>query len=249
MRFYNFCMRLDIFIQKKFDIKSRSQAQVLIRENKVFVNKKLATKCGLLVNEDDDVELKNSAMYVSRAGEKLEGAFSDFNLDAKGLTFLDIGASTGGFCDFLLSRGAKKVYALDVGTNQLDEKIKNDSRVVDMSNTDIRQLDLKRVQDIDAFVCDVSFISLTKISDIFQKLLDFAKFGVVLIKPQFECGKVLAKKYSGVIKDEKIHKIVIDSVISDFKTKNITAKKLAKSKIAGKDGNVEFLVFIEKSRQ
>lgn len=240
-------MRLDILLQNFDSVDSRSKAQVLIRAGKVVVNGKVASKCGLEVSESDDIKITEDTIYVSRAGEKLEGAFLDFGLCAKDMIFLDIGASTGGFCDFLLRAGAKKVYALDVGTNQLNSKILNDKKVVDMSQTDIRELDLSLVKDIDAFVCDVSFISLKNISDVFAKLLNFSKFGVVLIKPQFECGKEIAKKFGGVIKDEKVHKIVINSVVQDFTSKDIRVKKVTKSKIQGKDGNVEFLALIEKN--
>ncbi len=239
-------MRLDIYLQNSNNI-TRSRAQELIRSKKVCVNGISAKKCGQDVTESDDIVVDISGSYVSRAGQKLEGAFSDFGLSVSGLTILDIGASTGGFCDYCLKNGAKKVYALDVGTNQLDEKIKSNSKVVDMSNTDIRKLNLDTVKDIDAFVCDVSFISLTNISDVLSKLLNIAKFGVVLIKPQFECGKTIAKKCGGVIKDQKYHKLALDSVSHDFEAKGILVKKLTKSKILGKDGNVEFLALIKNN--
>ncbi len=239
-------MRLDIYLQTHFDM-TRSKAQLLIRSGKVCVNNKLAKKCGLMVQMNDEVRINQDNIYVSRAGEKLQGAFLDFGLSAKDLVVLDIGASTGGFCDYCLKNGAKKVYALDVGTNQLDEGLKNDKRVVDMSGTDIRALNIESVKDIDIFVCDVSFISLTKISDVLRRLLDFAKFGVVLIKPQFECGKDVAKKCSGVIKDKKYHKLALDSVTQNFKQNQIDIKKITTSKILGKDGNVEFLALIEKN--
>ena len=165
-------MRLDIYLQNSNNI-TRSRAQELIRSKKVYVNGISAKKCGQDVTESDDIVVDISGSYVSRAGQKLEGAFSDFGLSVSGLTILDIGASTGGFCDYCLKNGAKKVYALDVGTNQLDEKIKSNSKVVDMSNTDIRKLNLDTVKDIDAFVCDVSFISLTNISVISEMLRIF----------------------------------------------------------------------------
>ena len=115
-----------------------------------------------------------------------------------------------------------------------------------MQNTDIRNLDLGLVSDMDVFVCDVSFISLTKISNILSKLLDIAKYGVVLIKPQFECGKEIAKKSKGIIKDEKVHKLVIDSVKKDFLSQAIKIEKLTTSKILGGDGNVEYLALVKK---
>lgn len=239
-------MRLDIFLQTKGYVNSRSKARELIKNGKVLVNDSVAIKCGLDVNDGDKIELLDVITYVSRAGHKIEGAYEEFNLSFKDLVILDIGASTGGFCDFCLKHGAKKVYALDVGTNQLDRTLKQDKRVVDMQNTDIRNLDLGLVSDMDVFVCDVSFISLTKISNILSKLLDIAKYGVVLIKPQFECGKEIAKKSKGIIKDEKVHKLVIDSVKKDFLSQAIKIEKLTTSKILGGDGNVEYLALVKK---
>ena len=190
-------MRLDIYLQNSNNI-TRSRAQELIRSKKVCVNGISAKKCGQDVTESDDIVVDISGSYVSRAGQKLEGAFSDFGLCVSGLTILDIGASTGGFCDYCLKNGAKKVYALDVGTNQLDEKIKSNSKVVDMSNTDIRKLNLDTVKDIDAFVCDVSFISLTNISDVLSKLLTSGKLPFIVPLSMFSFSISKNKSFKNI---------------------------------------------------
>ena len=178
-------------------------------------------KAGFLVSGNENIEVKNICPFVSRAGLKLSGALKDFNVSIKDKIVLDIGSSTGGFTDCALQNGAKKVYSVDVGTSQLDSSLKQDKRVVVMENTDIRTLEKNKVEDINFIVCDVSFISLTKISAKISELLNAGDFMIILIKPQFECGKSEAKKHKGIIKDEKLHKSVVEQVKNDFLIHNI----------------------------
>ena len=239
-------MRLDLYLQQTKNI-SRTKAQEIIKQNMVFVDKKNISKPSFEVNENNLVEICGElCQYVSRAGLKLEGACKQFDISLKDKIVLDIGSSTGGFSDYCLQNGAKKVYCVDVGKNQLAEKIRNNPNVVVMEETDIRNLTKKQVSDINFVVCDVSFISLTKISFKIAELLNSLDMGIILVKPQFECGKNIAKKCKGVIKDDKIHKQVIDAVSSDFISKEINVLKIAPSCIKGGDGNTEFVFLVQK---
>lgn len=238
-------MRLDIYLQNLNNI-SRTKAQNLIKSGNVFVNDIAITKCGFEVDDKCQIKITNEHKYVSRAGLKLEGACEKFGINLTGDVVLDIGSSTGGFSDYCLQNGASKVYCVDVGTNQLDAKIRNDKRVVVMENTDIRNANLSDFLDVNMVVCDVSFISLTKISQKIADIMSVGCQGVILVKPQFECGKEIAKKYKGVIKDANVHKKVIEIVKKDFENKGICVKSIAESVIKGNDGNTEFLFFIKK---
>ena len=240
--------RLDLFLYTKNYVKSRKQAQDIIKDNGVMVDGKIVNKPSFLVDENYCIEItKKLCPYVSRAGYKLEGAKEDFNLDFFDKVVLDIGASTGGFTDFCLQNGAKKVYSVDVGTNQLDISLKNNKKVVSIENMDIRNIDEKNFKDVDVIVCDVSFISLTLISQKIASILKPNCYCIVLIKPQFECGKEIAKKFKGIIKDEKIHKLAIDKVVKNFNQNGLILKNIAKSKILGGDGNTEFVAqFIKR---
>lgn len=239
--------RLDIFLVENNFVESRKQAQDIIKSGGVYVDQKQVIKCSLLVNENNKVEFKgNICPYVSRAGYKLEGAQKSFNINLKDKVVLDIGSSTGGFTDFCIQNGAKKVYAVDVGTNQLHPKLRNNPNIIIMENTDIRTLEKQNVSDINFIVCDVSFISLTLISKKISELLNSKDYGIVLIKPQFECGKNLAKKFKGVIKDEKIHNLVINTIKENFKLYNLNVLQVEQSVIKGGDGNTEFVALIQK---
>ncbi len=239
-------MRLDLYLQKNKEI-SRNKAQELIKAGAVFVDKKIVTKSSFEVNENNQIEIVGQICpYVSRAGLKLEGACKLFNISVKDKVVLDIGSSTGGFSDYCLQNGAKKIYCVDVGKNQLAEKIKNNNKVIVMEECDIRTIKKENIQDVDFVVCDVSFISLTKISFKISEILNSGDLGIILIKPQFECGKNIAKKFKGVIKDNKIHQKVIDEVTKDFASKNIHILNLAQSCIKGGDGNIEFVALIKK---
>lgn len=238
--------RLDVYLVENNIIKSRAKAQELIKNNCVKVNGNIVDKCSYLVEDKDNIEIVNDICpYVSRAGLKLEGACKEFKISMQDKVVLDIGSSTGGFTDYCLKNGAKKVYCIDVGTNQLHNLIKSNKNVVVYENTDIRSLDINLVKDVNFIVCDVSFISLTKISTKIAQVLKNGAMGIVLIKPQFECGKTIAKKHKGIIKDKNIHKIVIDNITKDFLSKNIKILNIKESCITGTDGNVEYVVLIK----
>ncbi len=238
--------RLDIFLVENRLCKTRSKANNLIKEGNVKVDGTVITKAGFFVNGNEKIEINDICPFVSRAGLKLFGALKDFNVDLKDKIVLDIGSSTGGFTDCALKSGAKKVYSVDVGTSQLDSNLKQDKRVVVMENTDIRTLDKNKVADVDFVVCDVSFISLTKISFKIGELMNTGNFAIILIKPQFECGKTEAKKHKGIIKDEKLYKIIIEQIKNDFLNYGIKILDVKKSCIQGGDGNTEFVALCEK---
>lgn len=234
--------RIDVLLVEKYGVSSREKAQNLIENGLVFCGGKKITKSSIKVEENALIKIEKHDEYVSRGAYKLLGAIEQFNLNFKDKTVLDIGASTGGFTQVALQNGAKKVYALDVGSNQLDKTLVSDKRVVNMQNTDIRNLEEKNIQDCDIFIGDLSFISLQKV---LPSLLD--KFGkkemMFLFKPQFECGKELAKKYKGVIKDKKVHKELIYDFEKFAESINLVIYNIAKSPIKGGDGNIEYLIY------
>ena len=198
--------RIDVFLVENMGIRSRSKAQELIKGGYVTCNGKPVSKAGLFVKESDKVEISENEVlkYVSRGGLKLEGAIKEFDLDFKDAVVLDIGSSTGGFTDCALQHGAKKVIAVDVGTDIMDENLRKDSRIELYENTDIREFPEEKYAGIRYAVCDASFISLP----IVLKNLGASKHTftlMALIKPQFECGPVIAAKYKGVITDPLVH--------------------------------------------
>lgn len=237
-------LRLDMVIKEKLNI-SRQKAQDLILNNGISVNNKIINKPSYKVSAYDDVNVNNTEnilKYVSRGGYKLEKAIDSFDLDVKGVC-VDIGASTGGFTDCMLQNGAEIVYAVDVGSNQLVENLRNDSRVVSMENCDIRTADVPRA---DFIGCDVSFISLTKIFKNVFKILKDNGCGIFLIKPQFEAGKENISK-KGIVKNPKIHKKVIRDIINNAAENNLYVKSVTYSPIQGGNGNIEYLILLNKT--
>ena len=235
--------RLDMCIREKLNI-SRQKAQELIQNSSVKVNGKFINKPSYKVSYNDEVTVVNTEKvlkYVGRGGYKLEKAIDVFNINIKGIC-VDIGASTGGFTDCMLQNGAETVYAVDVGSNQLAERLKNDNRVVSIENTDIRNADVPKA---DFIGCDVSFISLTKIFQSVFNILNDDGCGVFLIKPQFEAGKENISK-NGIVKNSKIHKKVIRDIINSAVEQGLYVKALTYSPIRGGDGNIEYLIYINK---
>jgi 23S rRNA (cytidine1920-2'-O)/16S rRNA (cytidine1409-2'-O)-methyltransferase len=237
--------RLDQLLYDKGLTESRTKAQALIMAGQVLIEGKIVDKVGQKVPEEIEVELKEKFPYVSRGALKLEKAYQEFNLDFQDKTLCDIGSSTGGFTDFALKNGASKVYAVDVGTGQLDQKLREDSRVNVMERTDFREIELN--EEIDYFVCDVSFISLKRIIPKIKELeKDHQSEVILLIKPQFEAGKKDVSKGKGVIKDESIHKEVIEEIKSFAVNEGFKVKGLVTSPITGAKGNKEFLIWLRK---
>ena len=236
--------RLDIYLVENLKVKSRSKAQELIRGGYVTVNGEKASKTGIFVSEKDDIKIiENDVLkYVSRGGLKLEKAIDEFGLDLSGVSVLDIGSSTGGFTDCALQHGAKRVVAVDVGTDIMDAVLRTDMRVELHENTDIRDFDIDGAEytDISLCVCDASFISLPiALSRLGRSKKEFKL--VTLIKPQFECGQKTAAKYKGVITDKQVHKDVLTRVLDEMKGLGFSMQRLTFSPITGGDGNIEYL--------
>ncbi|MGN1227267.1 MAG: TlyA family RNA methyltransferase [Christensenellales bacterium] len=233
--------RLDVYLVSCGLAKTRSKAKQLIDGGLVFVNGVKAVKAGFDVGGNDKIEIKGEINpFVSKGGLKLKKAVDCFGLDFKGKVIVDIGSSTGGFTDCALKEGAKKVYAVDVGHSQLDDGLRLSDKVVSMEDTDFRTLDVELIGDVDIAVADVSFISILKLVD---KLKEFSglEYLILLIKPQFECGLQVAKKYKGVIKDKEIHKSIIRNILQSFKNCNFVCTNLTFSAITGGDGNIEYI--------
>lgn len=236
--------RLDVILTEKALYNSREKAKEAILSSRVKVDGKIENKPSLICNENSTFETLPFE-FVSRGGFKLQKAIEEFGIQLKNKVVLDIGASTGGFTDVCLQNGAKKVYAVDTGIGQLAEKIKNDKKVIDLSKTNYLNLDISKLLDTQ-FVCiDVSFVSLTKL---IPKLAnDFKQVEIVaLIKPQFECGLEYAKKHKGIVKDEKIHKKVVENIKQTFVNYNFDVIGIIDSPIKGGDGNKEFLIYVKK---
>lgn len=237
-------MRLDVYLTEKGLCKSRTAAQSLIKSGGVSLNGKPCTKASAEVLESDSVEITGEQLkYVGRGGLKLEGAISCFGLELQGLVCLDIGSSTGGFTDCMLQNGAAKVYAVDVGTDQLDGKLRGDSRVVVMEQTDIRTAKLP--EKVDFIGTDVSFISLRQVIPHMDRLLKAGGKAVALIKPQFEAGRAALNK-KGIVKDEKIRRRVVEEITQYAQECGFKLLGTADSPIQGGDGNTEYLMCIEK---
>ncbi len=239
-------IRLDIYLLTNNFFETREKARIAIMEGKVFVNNQKEDKPGTMIKDDAVVEFRGEKLkYVSRGGYKLEKAVDVFNIFLKDKICVDIGASTGGFTDVMLQNGAKKVYAIDCGTNQLDYKLRIDDRVVSMENTNARYLTKNDLNNeiIDFVSVDVSFISLKKIIPIIKDILNEDGKAVLLIKPQFEAGKELVSK-GGVVKDKNIHIAIINDIINyciSFKFKIIG---IDYSPIKGPAGNIEYLLYV-----
>lgn len=237
-------MRLDIYLTENGLCKSRTAAQSLIKSGGVSVDGKPCIKSSYDVANDAAVEITGEQLrYVGRGGLKLEGAISAFGIQLSGFICLDIGASTGGFTDCMLQNGAEKVYAVDVGTNQLDGKLRADSRVIVMEQTDIRTAQLP--QQVDFVGTDVSFISLKQVLPHIDRLLKYGGSAVVLIKPQFEAGRAALNK-KGIVKDEKIRRRVVEDIVEFSQQCGFEAAGLAQSPIQGGDGNTEYLLYLKK---
>jgi len=231
-------MRLDIYVFNRFSLKSREYARSLIKNGDVAVNGVTVTKPGFEINGDENVSVNDSLRYVGRGGLKLERALEAFSIPVSGRIALDIGASTGGFTDCLLQNGAKKVFAVDVGHDQLAAKLKNDPRVANMEGVHINLLSPEATGPVDIITCDVSFISLKLVIPHFRKFASDGCDIICLFKPQFEYGK---KVKNGVIRDTSVHEALIAEFVTFAEHEGFNVIAREDSPILGGDGNKEFL--------
>lgn len=242
--------RLDVLLVNRGLAPSREKAKTMIMEGNVFVNNNREDKAGSTFPEDCEIEIHGTTLkYVSRGGLKLEKAMTHFGIGLEGKVCMDIGASTGGFTDCMLQNGAVKVYAVDVGYGQFAWKLRQDPRVVCMEKTNIRYVTPDQIDDLLDFASvDVSFISLTKVLGPARDLLKDKGQMVCLIKPQFEAGREKVGK-KGVVRDKKVHEEVIENVTQFAITNGFSIHALEYSPIKGPEGNIEYLVYIEKSEE
>jgi 23S rRNA (cytidine1920-2'-O)/16S rRNA (cytidine1409-2'-O)-methyltransferase len=242
--------RLDILLVERGLAESRQRAAALILAGKVTIDGCKALKAGQRVSAEADVELvAQDQTYVSRGGFKLASALDSFAVQVTQLVAMDVGASTGGFTDCLLQRGAKKVYAIDVGYGQLAWQLRQDPRVVKLERCNVRYLTSEQVPElVDLAVIDTSFISLTKV---IPKVLEFVKGGgelLALIKPQFEVGRGQVGK-GGVVRDPELHRQVLKNIEQFCEGQGVEVRGVKESSLLGPKGNREFFIYAVKSER
>ncbi|MGB4439327.1 MAG: TlyA family RNA methyltransferase [Sedimentibacter sp.] len=238
--------RLDVYVHTKGFADSRERAKQLIMNSCVYVNDKIKTKPSFKVTDVDDIKVNNDLCYVSRGASKLEKAILFFHINIENMVAIDIGASTGGFTDYLIKHGAKKVYAVDVGHGQLHDTLKNNNRVINIENTNFRYVDTSVFTNvIDIITADVSFISL---KFILPKIVEISHQDtniVVLVKPQFEAGKNNVGK-NGIVKDKGIHFAVLNNFNEYCHENSLFIENITYSPVKGGDGNIEYLAHLRK---
>ena len=241
--------RIDIELVKRGIFETRNKAQNEIKNKIIFCNNVCITKPAFDVTDTDIIEIKGEKLkYVSRGGLKLEKAIKEFNIDLKNKILIDIGSSTGGFSDCALQNGIKKVYAIDVGTDQFDKTLRLNNKINLYENTDFRNIDNNIINDANIASIDVSFISVTKLTNKLKELTNLKEV-ICLIKPQFECGKEISDKYKGVPLNKEVHKSVIENVIKSFKDNNYYINSLTSSPIKGGNGNIEYLAYFKRDKE
>jgi 23S rRNA (cytidine1920-2'-O)/16S rRNA (cytidine1409-2'-O)-methyltransferase len=239
-------IRLDLLLVRKGLAESREKARAMIMAGLVEVNQVAAGKPGHLVAPASTLSVKKTLPYVSRGGLKLEAALDHFPVNVKDRVLLDVGASTGGFTDCLLQRGARRVVAVDVGYGQFHWKLRQDPRVVLLEKTNIRNLAPGTVKEaLDGAVIDVSFISLKLVLPAVSQLLKPKAFVLALVKPQFEVGKGQVGK-GGVVRDPALHQEVVDSLCGFFRETGWTVEGQIPSPVLGPKGNREFLLYLTR---
>lgn len=239
--------RLDSLLVDLSYFESREKAKRAIMAGLVLVDGIVRDKAGTMISKDAQISIKNGINpYVSRGGLKIKGAFEDFSLSVKDKICMDIGASTGGFTDFMLRNGAKKVYAIDVGYGQLDYRLRNDERVINIERTNIRTMDPDLIKDsIDFITIDVSFISLNLVIPIAVSFLKEGGLILALVKPQFEAGREQVGK-GGIVKDQEVHKEIIVNLIDNLYNWGLIGESITYSPIRGAKGNIEYLFLMKK---
>lgn len=240
--------RIDVLLFERGLAPSREKARTLIMAGSVYVNNQKFDKPGDTVSDDAEIEVRGSTLkYVSRGGLKLEKAMQLFPIDLNGKICMDIGASTGGFTDCMLQNGAQRVYSVDVGYGQLAWQLRQDPRVVNLERTNARYLTREQVpEEIDFFSVDVSFISLRIILPAVRPLLRDGGLAVCLIKPQFEAGREKVGK-KGVVRDRAVHEEVVETICRFALENGYSVLGLTFSPVKGPEGNIEYLVYLEKS--
>lgn len=240
--------RLDTLVYELGFAQSREKAKALIMSGNVYVDNQKSDKPGTSYNDNVKIEVRGKTMpYVSRGGLKLNKAIESFDISLKDKVCMDIGASTGGFTDCMLHHGAKKVYAIDVGYGQLDWKLRTDNRVVNLERTNVRYITEKEIPEkIDFFSVDVSFISLCLVLPVARKFMKSNSKAVCLIKPQFEAGREKVGK-KGVVRDFKVHIEVINKIEEFVLNNGFNILGFDYSPVKGPEGNIEYLVYLEKS--
>ena len=227
--------RLDKALVERGLATTRSQADNFIRLGYVFLNKKIVQKSGTMVSDSDEIKLEKKETYVSRAGLKLASVAEYFHLNFQDKTVLDIGSSTGGFTDYSLRHGAKKVFAVDVGTDQLHPSLRSNPKIVLHEKTDIRNFYAD--ETIDIIVGDVSFISLREIlPHVAENLMNSSTVLIAMVKPQFEAGRHQVNK--GIIKNDKVRRQIL-SDFEDWARKYFVVLDKKDSEVAGSKGNLE----------
>lgn len=243
-------LRLDILIKERYNL-SREYSKTMINEGNVSVNGKIIYKCSFMADSNDDIKLneKNILKYVGRGGLKLEKALKKFNIDIKEKVCIDVGASTGGFTDCMIQNGALKVYAIDVGSSQLSEKLVNNTKIISMENTNIKDVSINDLEEYADFASiDVSFISILKILNNVCMLLNNNGEIMALIKPQFEAGRKNINK-NGIVKNSKVHETVIKNICSFCSEIGLNILNLDYSPIRGGNGNIEYLIYLSKNKK
>lgn len=235
--------RLDVLLVERGLAESRAKAQALIMAGQVRVNDQVALKPATAIDTKSTLTVDHGPRFVSRGGEKLDAALEAFGIEVKGLVCADVGASTGGFTDCMLQRGAEKVFAIDVGKGILHWKLRNYPRVVVMEETNARHVE-SLPEPISFVTVDASFISLKILLPVVRKWLTHTGEVVALIKPQFEAGKKDVARGDGVIRDPEIHRQVLLDVLTFAKAEGFALRGLIKSPLLGPKGNAEFLVWL-----
>ena len=250
-------IRLDVLLMERGLAESRAKAQALIMAGQVRVNDQVALKPATAIDPKSTLTVDHGPRFVSRGGEKLDAALEAFEIDVKGLVCADVGASTGGFTDCMLQRGAEKVYAIDVGKGILHWKLRNYTRVIVMEETNARHVE-SLPEKVSFVTIDASFISLKILLPVVKSWFDFSpltshseevksKKGEILalIKPQFEAGKKDVARGDGVIRDPEIHRQVLLDILNFAKQTGFSLRGLIRSPLLGPKGNAEFLVWLD----
>ena len=243
-------IRADILIVQQGKAESRSQAADLIRRGVVTYNGRPVSKAGTLIPKSANVVIREEGnRFVSRGGHKLSGALDEFQIDPGGFVVMDVGASTGGFTDCLIRRGAEKVYAIDTGYGQLHWKLRNHPRVVVLERLNIRYIDPEVISDpIDMITMDVSFISVQLIIPVIVSFLKPGGILLPMIKPQFEAGKEFVGS-GGVIRNRSVHQMVLEEFAAFASGNGWSVRGIVNSKLLGPKGNREFFFFLKKGRR